>query len=94
MIMLYFNEFIIEKNRISPSFTENNFCELVREIAGDIVENVKLIDQFTHPKTQRESRCYRIIYRSMERTLTNEEVNEINSIVRDKVTSILGVELR
>lgn len=32
------------------SFTENNLCEQVRNIAGDLVEEVKLIDSFTHPK--------------------------------------------
>jgi len=32
------------------SFTENNLCEQVRGIAGDLVEEVKLIDSFTHPK--------------------------------------------
>eukprot|EP00954_Amorphochlora_amoebiformis_P003047 238894-Amorphochlora_amoeboformis.AAC.1 len=44
----------------------------VRDEAGDLVEGVQLIDQFKHPKTNRESRCYRINYRSMERSLTNE----------------------
>ncbi|KAI8067166.1 phenylalanyl-tRNA synthetase [Gongronella butleri] len=46
---------------------ENNFCETVRGVAGDIVENVKLIDDFTHPKTNKRSLCYRIMYRSMDR---------------------------
>ena len=40
-------------------FTENNLCELVRGIAGDLVESVSLIDSFTHPKKQRTSHCYR-----------------------------------
>ena len=40
-------------------FTENNLCELVRGIAGDLVESVALLDSFTHPKKQRTSHCYR-----------------------------------
>lgn len=36
---------------ISDAFTENNLCEVVRGIAGDLAEEVKLIDNFTHPKT-------------------------------------------
>ncbi len=40
-------------------FTENNLCEVVRGIAGDMVESVSLIDSFTHPKKQRTSHCYR-----------------------------------
>ena len=35
---------------ISDTFTENNLCEAIRGIAGDIVEEVKLIDEFTNPK--------------------------------------------
>ena len=54
----------------------------MRGIAGDLVEQVKLIDEFTHPKTGRTSHCYRIAYRSMERSLTDEEINELQDAVR------------
>jgi len=46
---------------------ENDFCDLVRDAAGDTVESVMLIDAFTNRKTQRSSACYRINYRSMDR---------------------------
>jgi phenylalanyl-tRNA synthetase alpha chain len=49
------------------SFHPNDLFELVRDIAGDLVEDVKLVDSFVHPKTKRESHCYRITYCSMER---------------------------
>ena len=76
------------------SFTENTLCELVRDTAGSLAEEVKLIDEFTNGKTGRRSRCYRFVYRSMERSLTDEEVNGIQQTVRQRLESELGVTLR
>ncbi|KAL0036574.1 hypothetical protein WJX79_001087 [Trebouxia sp. C0005] len=76
------------------SFTENNLCEQVRGIAGDLVEEVKLIDSFTHPKKQRTSHCYRIAYRSMERSLTDEEINGLQEQTRKALAEEMHVELR
>ncbi|EHA22672.1 hypothetical protein ASPNIDRAFT_55517 [Aspergillus niger ATCC 1015] len=73
---------------------ENDIMEIVRGEAGDLVEDVQLIDEFTHPKTHRKSMCYRINYRSLERTLTNEETNDLHEKVRQKLVGLLGVELR
>jgi phenylalanyl-tRNA synthetase alpha chain len=63
-------------------------------IGGDLVEEVQLIDNFTNPKTQRTSNCYRITYRSMERSLTDEEINKLQDDVRKGVAEQLKVELR
>ncbi|KAK9915689.1 hypothetical protein WJX75_002690 [Coccomyxa subellipsoidea] len=75
-------------------FTENNLCEVVRGHAGDLVESVVLIDSFTHPKKQRTSHCYRVAYRSMDRSLTDEEINDIQENVRASLADQLKVELR
>ncbi|KAI8476832.1 MAG: hypothetical protein J3K34DRAFT_399590 [Monoraphidium minutum] len=79
---------------VSPEFTENNLCELVRGIGGDLVEEVTLIDEFTNPKTGRTSNCFRITYRSMERSLTDDEINALQERVRAGVAGELKVELR
>jgi phenylalanyl-tRNA synthetase alpha chain len=68
--------------------------EIVRDVCGTVVEDVQLTDDFTHPKTGRRSKCYRINYRSLERTLTNEETNSLHERVRSAVVERLGVELR
>jgi phenylalanyl-tRNA synthetase alpha chain len=54
----------------------------------------ELIDNFTHPKTGKTSHCYRIAYRSMDRSLTNEEIDALQERVRDLTVDRLGVELR
>ncbi|KAJ9158376.1 Phenylalanyl-tRNA synthetase [Coniochaeta hoffmannii] len=73
---------------------ENDLMEIVRSICGDVVEDVKLVDEFSHPKTGRRSMCYRINYRSLEKTLTNEETNRMHETVRNALVEKLGVEIR
>lgn len=80
--------------QVAPSVHENDIMELVRETAGSLVEDVTLTDEFTHPKTGRKSMCYRINYRSLERTLTNTEANELHGEIRRKMVENFGVELR
>lgn len=75
-------------------FHENDAMEVIRSVAGDVVEDVKLVDKFTHPKTGRSSMCYRINYRSLERTLTNAETNKMHEEVEKALVDKLGVEIR
>ena len=75
-------------------FNENDFHEVVRSSAEDLVEKVELIDKFVHPKTERVSHCYRITYRSMDRNVTNQEINVIQDEIRRLVVNELKVELR
>ena len=44
-----------------------------------------------HGKT---SAMYRVVYRSMERSLTDEEINGLQNEVRSRMVASLGVELR
>ncbi|CAM9797023.1 unnamed protein product, partial [Pylaiella littoralis] len=75
-------------------FHNNDLFEVVRDVAGDLVEEIQLLDDFIHPKTQRRSRCFRITYRSMDRSLTNEEVDRLQDVVRERITRRLKAELR
>lgn len=78
----------------SQDFHENDVMEIIRDVGGTNVEDVKQIDRFTHPVSGRQSLCYRINYRSLERTLTNEEANAMHADVRKQLVDRLGVELR
>lgn len=75
-------------------FHENDMMEIVRDVGSDLVEDVRLVDDFVHPVSGRKSLCYRINYRSLERTLRNEEVNQLHERVRKQLVEKLGVELR
>lgn len=77
----------------SPQFTYNDFCTIARdEDKHNLIESINLIDEFMHKG--RNSRCYRITYRSMDSTLKNTEINKIQKGIRDRITEELKVEIR
>jgi phenylalanyl-tRNA synthetase alpha chain len=58
------------------TFEENDLYEVVRSVGGDLIERVEMVDKYEDKKRKRSSRCYRIHYRSLEKTLKNEEVKK------------------
>ncbi|XP_019881323.1 probable phenylalanine--tRNA ligase, mitochondrial [Aethina tumida] len=75
-------------------FASNDFYDLVRSIGGDLIEQVTLVDNFKHPKTGKTSHCYRIIYRHMEKTLTQSEVNDVHKQIENAAKNLLNVTIR
>jgi phenylalanyl-tRNA synthetase alpha chain len=73
---------------------EHDVSQIIREVAGDLVEDCKIVSDFVHPTSGRQSKCYRIVYRSFDRTLTNEEVDALQESVRAQLASQLDIELR
>ena len=70
----------------------NNFCELCRDMAEDLIESVTIRDQYA--KNGTVSLAYRIVYRSNDRTLLNEEINGIQHNIRAATAQRFGVTLR
>ena len=79
---------------IPDDFEPNDFFELGRGVAGELVETVELIDEFTNPKKGKTSHCYRVTYRSMDRSLTDEEINGLQESLRERAAEERKVELR
>ncbi|EAS07559.1 phenylalanine-tRNA ligase (macronuclear) [Tetrahymena thermophila SB210] len=76
------------------TFEENDIYEIVREIGGDLIEQVECVDTYENKKTGKTSKCFRINYRSLERTLTNQEIDTLQFSIRDEIKNKLGYELR
>lgn len=78
---------------ISDKFNYNDLCTIARDEDKDnLIESITLIDNFS--KGDKTSHCYRIMYRSMEHTLKNEDVDKIQESIRNRIADELGVELR
>ncbi|MBC7337873.1 MAG: phenylalanine--tRNA ligase subunit beta, partial [Clostridia bacterium] len=60
---------------------------IVREVGGDIVEDVKVFDFYQGPQVPEgyRSLTFSIIYRAKDRTLKDSEVEEIDIAVRKKL---------
>ena len=75
----------------------NNYFDLVRDIAGDLVEEVKLLDKFEDEKKfgkDKVSYTYRVIYRSPDRTLKTEEVDPLQNKLYEETKAQFNAELR
>lgn len=76
------------------TFSLNDVYDAVRDVGGDVIEQVVVLDKFTHPKTKQNSLTVRITYRHMERTLTQEEVNNVHSAIANELVDKYNVKIR
>ena len=64
---------------VNNDFIPNNYFDLIREIGSDLVEQVEFLDKYENTEKfgpNKISYTYRIIYRSLDRTLTDQEVDK------------------
>ncbi len=82
---------------VSSDFIPNNYFDLIRDLGGDLVEQVELLDKYENVEKfglDKISYTYRIVYRSNERTLTTEEVDPIQDKIYKQTAEQFGAELR
>ncbi|MDQ3018537.1 MAG: hypothetical protein M3Q64_01560 [bacterium] len=82
---------------VDQSFQPNDYFDLIRDIGGDLVEQVELIDKFENAAKFGEGRVsytYRITYRSGERTLEAAEVEPLQDKVYSETAKQFNAELR
>ncbi len=82
---------------VDNTFVPNNYFDLVRDIAGDLVEEVTLLDKFEDDKKfgkDKISYTYRVIYRSPDKTLKTEEVEPLQNKLYEETKKQFKAELR
>lgn len=68
--------FVVDKD-----FVLNDFFDLVRDIGRELIEEVHLLDKYENVTKFGEGKTsytFRVTYRSLERTLTNAEINALH----------------
>jgi len=82
---------------VKNTFVPNNYFDLIRDLGGDLVEEVKLLDKYENQEkfgADKVSYTYRIVYCSNSRTLTSEEVDKIQANIYGQTAEQFGAELR
>jgi phenylalanyl-tRNA synthetase alpha chain len=81
-----------ETDGSGKAFHQNDVHEVAREVGGDLVERVECVDTFA--RDGRTSHCFRVMFRSMERSLTHAEINELYHNMRANLESRKDITLR
>ena len=82
---------------VSKDFVPNNYFDLIRDLGGDLVEQVKLLDKYENDEkfgADKMSYTYRIVYRSVEHTLKTEEIEPIQQKIEEETKKQFGAEIR
>ncbi len=82
---------------VKNDFIPNDYFDLVRETAPNLVEEVHLLDKYENEEKfgkEMISYAFRITYRSTERTLTSEEIDLIHKKLEQETTRIFNAKVR
>jgi phenylalanyl-tRNA synthetase alpha chain len=82
---------------VGKDFVPNNYFDLIRDIGGDLVEEVQLLDKYENMEKfgpDKVSYTYRIFYRSPDRTLEASEVEPLQEKVYSQTAEQFKAELR
>lgn len=82
---------------VDGKFVPNDYFDVIRDIGGDLVEEVSLLDKYENAEkfgSGKTSYAYRIVYRSSERTLTGTEVDKLHKALEKKTAEVFGATVR
>ncbi|MCR4279511.1 MAG: hypothetical protein NUV78_02100 [Candidatus Zambryskibacteria bacterium] len=82
---------------VPNTFIPNDYFDLIREVGGDMVENVELLDKYENAEkfgADKLSYTYRVTYRHLEKTLTSEEVNIVHAKLEERTEKEFDAQIR
>jgi phenylalanyl-tRNA synthetase alpha chain len=82
---------------VKNDFIPNNYFDLVRDVAPDMVEEVALLDKYENDAKFGKgniSYAYRITYRTLDRTLTNQEIDALHKKLEETTVKTYNAKIR
>lgn len=82
---------------VDKKFVPNDYFDLIRDIGGELVEEVKLLDKYAAAEKFGEDKIsytYRVVYRSLDRTLQTAEVEPLQDKLYEQTKEIYNAQLR
>jgi phenylalanyl-tRNA synthetase alpha chain len=81
----------------SATYSPNDYFDLVRDVIGDMAEEMALVDEYENAAKfgeGKKSYAYRVTYRSLDRTLTDEEVNALHKKLEEETARVFKATIR
>jgi len=78
-------------------FVPNDYFDFVRELAPGLVEEVALLDKYENAEkfgAGKLSYAYRVTYRSLDRTLTSGEIDQLHKKLETETAKVFGAQIR
>lgn len=85
--------FLVESSNFAP----NDYFDLVRDVVGDMAEEMALVDEYENAEkfgAGKKSYAYRITYRSLDHTLTDEEINNLHKKLEEETAKVFSAVIR
>jgi phenylalanyl-tRNA synthetase alpha chain len=82
---------------VDAKFAPNDYFDLVRDIVGDLAEEMALVDTYENEKKfgkGNKSYAYRITYRALDHTLTDAEVNALHKKLEERTKEVFNATVR
>lgn len=82
---------------VKNDFVPNDYFDFVRELAPGTIEQVELLDTYENAAKFGEGKvsyAYRVTYRSLEKTFTSEEIDQLHKKLETETSKVFDATVR
>ncbi|SDC29405.1 phenylalanyl-tRNA synthetase beta subunit [Candidatus Frackibacter sp. WG11] len=81
---------------VDVEVTSQDLENIINGVAGDLLETIELFDLYQGKQVEEgtKSLAYSLTYRAQDRTLTDDEINKLQSQIEDRLDEEFGAKIR